>query len=75
MAGKKKEDISLEKYFVKLEETAEALEKEDISLEEAFRLYGEGMEMLKACNEKIDRVEKEVLKINKNGELVALDDE
>ena len=47
----------------------EQLEEEDITLEDSFRAYQEGMKLLKYCDEKIDRVEKQVLKINEVGEL------
>ena len=60
---------TLEQTFDKLEETIGTLEQEDISLEESFRLYKEGMKLIKSCNDRIDRVEKEVLKLNENGEL------
>lgn len=53
---------------MKLEETVTRLEAEDISLEEAFQAYSEGMALLKACNEQIDRVEKKVLKLGEQGE-------
>lgn len=54
---------------MKLEETVTRLEAEDISLEEAFQAYSEGMALLKACNEQIDRVGKKVLKLGEQGEL------
>lgn len=58
----------LEEAFVQLEETVAALEQEDISLEESFRIYKEGMELLKKCNQAIDQVEKKVLVLNEDGE-------
>lgn len=60
---------TLDQSFVKLEEMIGKLEQEDIPLEESFKLYKEGMKLIKACNDKIDKVEKEVLKLNENGEL------
>ena len=60
---------TLEQAFEKLEEMIGKLEQEDISLEESFKLYKEGMKLIKSCNDKIDKVEKEVLKLNENGEL------
>lgn len=60
---------TLDQIFEKLEETIGKLEQEDISLEESFQLYKEGMKLIKSCNVKIDKVEKEVLKLNENGEL------
>ena len=60
---------TLEQVFDKLEETIGKLEQEDIPLEESFILYKEGMKLIKSCNDRIDKVEKEVLKLNENGEL------
>lgn len=60
--------MSLEENFARLEEMAARLEAEDISLEESFRIYKEGMELLKQCNEDIDKVEKQVLVLNEAGE-------
>ena len=60
---------TLEQVFDKLEETIGKLEQEDIPLEESFKLYKEGMKLIKSCNDSIDKVEKEVLKLNENGEL------
>ena len=61
--------MTLEQIFEKLEGTIGKLEQEDIPLEESFRLYKEGMKLVKSCNDRIDKVEKEVLKLNENGEL------
>ncbi len=65
--------MSLEEKFAKLEETVMKLESEDISLEESFRIYKEGMELLKQCNADIDKVEKQVLQLNAQGELVEFE--
>jgi len=65
--------MTLEDKFAKLEETVEKLESEDISLEDSFRIYKEGMELLKQCNEEIDKVEKQVMQLNEAGELVAFE--
>ena len=77
MAGKKKaeeqEQRSLEENFSELEELIEQLEVEDISLEDAFTAYSKGMNVLKQCNEQIDRVEKQVMKLNEEGTLEPLD--
>lgn len=77
MAGKKKteeqEQRSLEENFSELEELLEQLETEDISLEDAFTAYSKGMNVLKQCNEQIDRVEKQVMKLNEEGALEPLD--
>ena len=62
-------ELTLEEAFEKLEETIEKLRAEDITLEDSFKEYKQGMEILKYCSDKIDRVEKKVLKIEGNGEL------
>lgn len=69
MGKASEKEITLEENFVKLEETIASLEEEDISLEEAFTAYSKGMELLKACNEQIDQVEKKVLILSENGDL------
>lgn len=63
------QELSLEEAFEKIETAIERLEEEDITLEDSFRVYQEGMKLLGYCNDKIDKVEKQVLKINENGEL------
>lgn len=60
--------LTLEEAFETLEDTVARLESEDITLEESFRIYQKGMEILKYCNDKIDRVEKKVLRINEDGQ-------
>jgi exodeoxyribonuclease VII small subunit len=43
-----------------------------VPLEESFGLYEQGMKLVKYCNEKIDRVEKKVEKLNAEGGLEEL---
>ena len=62
------EEMNLEEFFEKLESTMKKMEEEDISLEESFQLYHQGMDMLKACNDKIDKVEKKMLLLDEEGE-------
>ncbi len=66
-------ELTLEQTFEKLEAAIGRLEDEDVSLEESFKLYKEGMKLIQACNDKIARVEKEILKLNENGELDAFE--
>ncbi len=68
-----KKERSLEENFDRLEELIEALSDSDVSLEDAFRAYSEGVNLLKECNDQIDRVEKKVLALSGNGELEELD--
>lgn len=66
MAGKEK---TMESIFEELEDKVSRLEDKDISLEEAFKVYSEGMKLLKVCNDKLDKVEKKVMQLNREGEL------
>lgn len=61
------EERTLEEVFSQLDAVIQDMEREDISLEESFRLYHEGMQMLKICNEKIDTVEKQMLILDEEG--------
>ena len=58
---------TLEENFERLEQVISILEREDVPLEEAFRAYQKGMEIVKLCNDEIDRVEKQVLKLTEDG--------
>jgi exodeoxyribonuclease VII small subunit len=62
-------ELTLEQTFEKLEDLLGRLQQEDVSLEESFKLYKEGMSLIKSCNSKIDRVEKQVMKLDEAGEL------
>lgn len=55
------EDKSLEEVFGQLDEIVEKLEESNVSLEDSFKLYHQGMELLKICNDKIDTVEKKMM--------------
>lgn len=61
-------DLTLQEIFTQLDEVIEGMEKEEVSLEESFELYHKGMDMLKLCNDKIDKVEKKMLLLDNEGE-------
>ncbi len=63
---------TLEENFELLEAELARLEADNVSLEDAFAAYQKGMELLKSCNEQIDRVEKKVLKLSEDGQLKEL---
>lgn len=62
-------ELTVEEIFQELDTAVEKLESRDISLEESFRLYSEGMDLLRKCSEKIDTVEKKMLQMSENGDL------
>lgn len=68
MQKQNEEEMTLEQAFAGLDGILERLESREISLEDSFLEYKKGMELLKLCNEKIDRVEKRMLQINESGE-------
>ena len=68
------ENFSLEENFERLDQMIQQLEQSDLSLEEAFKTYTAGMAVLKQCNDQIDRVEKQVLKLTEEGKLEEFTD-
>ena len=58
---------SVEEAFGQLDVLAQKLEDKDTTLEESFRLYRQGMELLKYCSDKLDTVEKKMLQMNEDG--------
>lgn len=67
--NKEELNISLEDAFVKLDLLISELEKPEQSLEASFKAFEEGMQLVKYCNDSIDRVEKKVLVLGQDGEL------
>ena len=53
--------------FTELDLLAGNLEDRETSLEDSFRLYRQGMELLKLCSDKLDTVEKKMLQLNEDG--------
>lgn len=64
MSTEKLEELSLEEGFEKIEELMNEMSDGDISLEESFEKYKLGMELLKHCSDKIDKVEKQIQVLN-----------
>ena len=62
-------ELTLEEAFARLEEITRRLKDEKISLEDNFAQYQKGMQLLKYCNDSIDKVEKKVLVLNGEGKL------
>ena len=60
-------ELTIEESFQKLDRMAEMLESDGIGLEESFRLYEEGMRLLKDLHERIEDYEKKMLVLNPDG--------
>ncbi len=71
MANEKEKEsgLTLDEAFVSLDQKIDRLQDQEISLEEAFRVYEEGMALLKICEEKIDLVDKQVMMIDDDGKI------
>lgn len=53
--------ISIEEALKRLEALTVELAKNDISLDESFKLYNEGLKLVKICNDQLDKVEKKII--------------
>ena len=60
----------LEEIIVQVEQCIARLEDPQVSLEDSFRYYEQGVAKLKLCNEKVEQIEKKMLMISNEGELV-----
>lgn len=70
-----KDNMTLEEMMAALEECTEKMESGEMSLEQSFATFKEGMELVKRCNDSIDKVEKEVVKLMDDGTVEPLDKE
>ncbi len=63
-------EIKFEEALKKLEKIVEDLENGDLSLDEALKKYQEGIELSRACSQRLDNAKKkiDVLMKNKKGE-------
>lgn len=59
--------MTLEETFAGLEEVIQKMEQGEVTLEESFQLYHKGMDLLKSCNDKIDKIEKKMLILDEKG--------
>jgi exodeoxyribonuclease VII small subunit len=68
------EKRSLEEMLSSLEECVNRMETGELTLEQSFEAFKEGIELVKQCNESIDMVEKEVVKLMDDGSIEPLDE-
>ncbi len=62
-------NLSLEEAFTQIDHLIEQLEQPDNTLETSFKAFEKGMQLVKFCNDSIDRVEKKVLILSEDGDL------
>ena len=68
-------NMTLEQMLDSLDKCVNMMENGELTLEESFNAFKEGMEHVKRCNESIDTVEKEVVKLMDDGSIEPLDKE
>lgn len=59
---------TLEQSFERLEEIIAQMEKSDTTLDASFKMYQEGMNLVESCNNQLDKVEKQIIVLNDDGE-------
>lgn len=62
-------DLSLEDAFEQIDLLIDQLEKPEQTLEASFQAFEQGMQLVRFCNDAIDKVEKKVLVLGQDGEL------
>ena len=68
------DSVKLDEKFKSIEGIIKELERDDIGIEEALDLYTKGKVAVEECKNKIDMVEKEVMKINTDGTQTPFDE-
>lgn len=51
---------SLEEILNELGDIVDKMSNEELTLEESFKMYEQGIKLCKQCNDKIDKVEKQL---------------
>ena len=54
---------SFEEVFLKLRDSVQALEGSDLSLEDSMRIYEEGMQLARQCNQILNDTELRITKL------------
>ena len=64
--NKNKKAPSIEENLEKIEQVLEQMESEETGLEETFRLYEQGLKLIKDTESGIDKVEKQLKILNED---------
>lgn len=63
-----KKEFNIDQGFDQLDQIIETLSSEDVKLSDAVKLYTEGVGIIKQCKDSLDKVEKELILLDKDGE-------
>ena len=61
-----KSNITFEGAQARLEEIVKALEGSSVSLDDSLKLYEEGIELVRVCNEKLENAEMKIKLLHEN---------
>ena len=68
VAEEAEKSLSIEESFARLDEILEKMEDEETGLEDSFRLYEEGLRLIRHAESGIDQVEKKIRILNEGEE-------
>ncbi|MCI5623262.1 MULTISPECIES: exodeoxyribonuclease VII small subunit [Anaerostipes] len=63
-----KKEFNIDQGFEQLDQIIEKLGSDEIKLSDAVKLYSEGVTVVKKCKDSLDKVEKELIILDENGE-------
>lgn len=61
-------NMKIEDKFTEIDKIINELEANEVSLEESFNLYKKGMDLIKNCNEDIEKVQKQLIVLQQKDE-------
>ncbi len=61
MEEMKIEEMTMEQAFDALQELLDKMDGEELPLEESFKLYEQGLKLVRACHDKLDTIEKQLI--------------
>ena len=65
-ANQNEQESTLDEVLMELDQILNDMEQEN-SLEETFRKYHKGIDLLKTCNDQIERIEKQIQILDEEG--------
>ena len=55
------EEMTMEQAFDALQELLDRMDSEELALEESFKLYEQGLKLVRACHDRLDLIEKQLI--------------
>ena len=68
MAEKKEKTLSFEEALKKLETIVSGLENGTAPLDESLKMFGEGVELIRLCTDKLDKAEQQIKILTKKAD-------